>query len=1627
MSLEDITATGGHNLKGVRNPDLYQGPPPTFEQMKAQTDRVEAGYNSGRIGYDDTLAPGWDSPVPMPELGDFGASKYDTDLIVNPQGQGDVIDQRAANQSAWAKWGAAIPQAITTAGTTFMQGTVGLFYGAGSAIANGEFNKLWNNDFTEAMDSINRAVQEIAPIYQSQDEQQNPLSNLLSAGPLAQNMGQLVGFIAGAAYSGSAYMKAFEFLGRGVDALRAGKGAFKAVSSLAKASKNNMATQAAASILGANGEATIEAFGNTKDWRELETMKLQDYYQANQGALLEEAANIALQEVNPEDYPSREEYVQAVRMKSAEIMDATFNKRLTDIENASIKMGNVIWAENMALLGFTHYKTLGRIYSGGYRANKTLANFVRRATNEAGQTTLEATKKGTVRNIAESLGKAAYEGVEEMSQSAFSKGAGYWTEKDIFEPLREKRNERGEAETFNILTGLAEGMKDQLADPNNWVEFIMGMGAGMLPIPMPHRNAKGKISLLKTPEMVNTFRENSEMNSLAEETVGRINKMMEDPKYQTLANALIVDAVKENKKKGSLGDQFAYKTEDFSQLVNLVTALEQVDQVDIFQDEVQSVLDMEETDENGQVILEGLSKEGAVPEYLQNKSNAEIVREYKDKASQLKEDIGRIVTNSENIRATYGDSLSEDALSSLVTLKSQLDNWDRRYKEVGKTIPEYIKAYPVDQNDKNLSTLLNSLKGNGALSFVDENLDELYKRTRAFVSQASKGQYLEDTNTKKITDDLVDMYRMGISMRNGIISFNSITFNPESFNQKVEKETKKENKKKEKENVKNLKSRYDKVQTIKDLQNLEASSDPIEFGALMNDLEKSRDSKLVDLNKKRSVLGSVLSNLRDSDIPVELADALEDTVENIVDNTPADALLGEEGSSPFIVPISNTLSRLLSANAFGLTPEQIQALPEQVNQTITDALTKSKEARSKVPNVAPSVKVEEDDIILEDGTVLNSQTEDDGLDEDLKESEDMLSPKNPKSDNPTVEPALAEVAPELDNSREKVDRVSGYVTEVNYHALKNGELITPANLVEWNEYARKNRLTEVDPAFTSIYNYLVDKGAYNYLNKGELKVNDRVYAFRDNSFGDTVFFGKPLKDIADIKSINDIQPLMAASKSYDLGTKTVQSEDGLLTIGAKGFSVAQIFNGKFRYSEEAPLTMENISKLFPEGVKKEWTIGVISNNGQIYSRVPLSEDMIAHDSPFTANHDGRVYLFVKGPNGRYMPQSLRVVPFSGMLTGKIGEAIGNALHTMALARNENEGNKNHPYLNAGIQELSKYIYTGNMIAAITRFPVEGVPTKHIALLKKDKAGKVIQKEYIPLQESTYAGTPLSPESIMDGLRNALVNFGATYQVGKNSLKNDSKYQQFLIDAGVLTSNLIFSPVMETNFVLTDRVYDSGTTVSTPQPAPANPSTVTEEQTSTPQPAVVSKKVPEGSKPFDIELFREALDKAPQEIRDMIAPLNMKNRKVERQLMLATALLVDPSVLEQFGGLEKAVVSILSAKLDVLRNIFNRVGFSKKLISEENMPIYSRIRNALTSDPLTLELQRKESERLNKAKSETVQGENKIQKGLEVTNNLLTFAELSQEQRDALSKMAITEEEFNNWSKEEQDKAIECYS
>lgn len=276
-----------------------------------------------------------------------------------------------------------------------------------------------------------------------------------------------------------------------------------------------------------------------------------------------------------------------------------------------------------------------------------------------------------------------------------------------------------------------------------------------------------------------------------------------------------------------------------------------------------------------------------------------------------------------------------------------------------------------------------------------------------------------------------------------------------------------------------------------------------------------------------------------------------------------------------------------------------------------------------------------------------------------------------------------------------------------------------------------------------------------------------------------------------------------------------------------------------------------------------------------------------------------------------------------------------------------------------------------------------------------------------------------------------MRLGMHYQVDKNRLKTDKSYAGTLMKWGLISTNVIPSPVMDTNFFLVDRVYESGRTVATPAPAPANPSTVTEVPVSTPQPARPAPKAVLGSKPFSVELFSDALASMSDNIKDLLGSLNGKSMKVERQMLLALALTADPSKFEKLGGIEALITSIIATKKDKFGKLYEdltkKLGLNKKAILPAKIPIYSRIREALMGDPLLDSLYQADKAATSRNKDKTTAGVNKFQKDLQNTNNLLIFAELTETQRENMAQVGITEEEFNNWSKEEQQKAIECYS
>jgi hypothetical protein len=140
------------------------------------------------------------------------------------------------------------------AGTTFLNSTVGLIAGAGTAIAEGRWLGLWDNGVNKFLDNINKKSEEFLPNYYTNEERDSPwYENIFTANfigdKVLKNMGFTMGAIAAGALTGNF-----------------------GTSLLANAGKaGSIASRVLATGVSAAGEASIEALNASNDFISMNT------------------------------------------------------------------------------------------------------------------------------------------------------------------------------------------------------------------------------------------------------------------------------------------------------------------------------------------------------------------------------------------------------------------------------------------------------------------------------------------------------------------------------------------------------------------------------------------------------------------------------------------------------------------------------------------------------------------------------------------------------------------------------------------------------------------------------------------------------------------------------------------------------------------------------------------------------------------------------------------------------------------------------------------------------------------------------------------------------------------------------------------------------------------------------------------------------------------------------------------------------------------------------------------------------------------------------------------------------------------------------------------------------------
>ena len=493
----------------------------------------------------------------------WGNGFFDPDIAVGAFDINRLSDIRAENQPWYSKLTNGVGKAGVLAVTTALE-TVGLLYGIGQGIYNAATNDeeetgmgggsaflhgLWDNPITNALQSVNEFSEEWMPNYYTQDEIENPFSNIFTANFLGDKLLKNLGFMVGAYYGG---IPGASLIGKagttGVKAARAAAlaeraGAAKAgltaaeqgrimAEGLDKVRSIAKTTRATSQTIGAFGsavnEGAIEAINNSKDWAKQQTQVANDEYQQT-------LANI-------EQTYSGTEMETALKMQAAE----EHQKRLQEIELGRARMGNADLLLNIPVLMASNMYQLGRLYSRGFDSTRREMGSLWNGHKLSG-----SLEKGTLasdrtwkKGLTNAVLKSNTEGLEEYLQRAASDGAGEAVAASIDRFMEAGTSGHAEEDAQDYIAGFGKAIADNLGDPNAWEEYMIGAVSSMFGMPVFGSQTKnaylGKNSGVfgMAGGLYGEYQDYMQKKEHEEQIAQYLNQRVKDPKFKALYDNL---------------------------------------------------------------------------------------------------------------------------------------------------------------------------------------------------------------------------------------------------------------------------------------------------------------------------------------------------------------------------------------------------------------------------------------------------------------------------------------------------------------------------------------------------------------------------------------------------------------------------------------------------------------------------------------------------------------------------------------------------------------------------------------------------------------------------------------------------------------------------------------------------------------------------------------------------------------------------------------------------------------------------------------------------------------------------------------------------------------------------------
>ena len=341
--------------KKVKTIDITKTGPQGFRQLQEANDDPFAGIRPQPTSLFDISANREQSiKSPLADTNTpWGESMWDDETATQEEFN-NLGDIRAENQPWFAQIGAGLAKGVVLAGTTFLNGTLGLVYGAGTAISEGKWSGLWDNDFSRAMESINQGSEEVLPNYYTRAEQEQPwYTNIFTANFWGDKFIKNTGFTVGAFYSGGLYSKG---LGAIMQAVKAGSKA------------SSMVTSGVGSVISAVNEGSFEALNAANEFEQKYKPALDEQLRQRLEAIQAEyEANKDKQLVRAD--VEGNQFVDPAYVKYKQDMERerdNYNKALAKLEEDKARVGNATLLMNIPILTASNFYQFGKLYSRGF-------------------------------------------------------------------------------------------------------------------------------------------------------------------------------------------------------------------------------------------------------------------------------------------------------------------------------------------------------------------------------------------------------------------------------------------------------------------------------------------------------------------------------------------------------------------------------------------------------------------------------------------------------------------------------------------------------------------------------------------------------------------------------------------------------------------------------------------------------------------------------------------------------------------------------------------------------------------------------------------------------------------------------------------------------------------------------------------------------------------------------------------------------------------------------------------------------------------------------------------------------------------------------------------------------------